>query len=175
MLGLLTILLLSLLSVLAGPTQKACTERLDIPSTQSCCRLPELNGKAYEKKCGHLMVNGLYIWPCSFDCIYKASGSLNGTQLQLDKIDQMLTEVFGDQQQLKDRFTEGFVKCNAKEEEIVKTLKRRRFSDKDKCSPVALLYGICAYKHVFNNCPDDNWTNSIVCNRIRACERSKLT
>jgi len=86
-----------------------------------------------------------------------------------------MNKVLKDKQQLKDRFAEGFVKCQAKEEEIVKTLKRRRFPDKAKCSPLAMLYGICAYKHVFKNCPDENWTNSSMCNRIRACELSKQT
>ncbi|XP_034475679.1 uncharacterized protein LOC117782756 [Drosophila innubila] len=148
---------------------------VDVYSTQSCCRFPDVNFKPYEKRCGHFMLDGLHIWPCSFECIYKAAGVLNGTQLVLDKVDLMMDQLFKDQQHLKDVFVEGFVKCKSKEEEILKTLKRRRFPNKAKCSPLAMLYGICAYKHVFNNCPNDNWTNSSMCNRIRACEQSRLT
>ncbi|KAH8370560.1 hypothetical protein KR093_004050, partial [Drosophila rubida] len=140
---------------------------------QTCCKLPKIDFRAYEKPCGELGVNGLHVWPCSFECIYKTAGALNGTQLVLDKVDAMMDTLIKNEDKLKAVFMDGFVACQGKEEEILRTLKRRRFPDSAKCSPMAMLYGVCAYKYVFNNCPTENWTNSSTCNRIRACELAK--
>ncbi|XP_060658773.1 uncharacterized protein LOC132793115 [Drosophila nasuta] len=161
------------MSVLAGPTKKACPEKLDIPSTQSCCKLPKIDFKPYEKQCGDLGVNGLHVWPCGFQCIYKTAGALNGTTLVMENVDAMMATLLKDEEKLKEAFALGFRACTSKEQEIVHTLKRRRFPDSSKCSPLAMLYGVCAYKYVFNNCPTENWTNSSTCNRILACERAK--
>ncbi|KAH8261129.1 hypothetical protein KR044_003824, partial [Drosophila immigrans] len=140
---------------------------------QSCCKLPKIDFGPYEKQCGDLGVNGFHVWPCGFQCIYKTAGAMNGTTLVLDKVDSMMDKLLVDDDKLKDLFSQGFAACKTKEEEIVHTLKRRRFPDNAKCSPLAMLYGICAYKYVFNNCPTENWTNNSMCNRIRACELKK--
>lgn len=87
MLSALIMLLLSLLTVVAGPTQKECTVRLDIPVSEynpqkyaiqrnsshmnaDNLSLNFCNSviKPYEKQCGHLMINGYHIWPVSMLC-----------------------------------------------------------------------------------------------------------
>lgn len=98
---------------------------------------------------------------------------LNGTTLVMANVRRMNAQVLGESPLLEQGFNEAYVKCADEEEQLVKLIKRRRSAVQAKCSPLAMMYGICAYKHVFLNCPPDNWNNNTHCNRIKACELSR--
>ncbi|KAH8410954.1 hypothetical protein KR222_000832, partial [Zaprionus bogoriensis] len=140
---------------------------------RGCCRVPQINLTTYENgKCSKFPVDGIHSWPCSFECVFKAANALNGTTLVLQNVHTMNELVLYDGPQMIPVFNNAYDRCFDMEAEIVEIIKRRRSAAHAKCSPVAMMYGICAYKHVFLDCPAEHWTNSTYCNRMKACEQA---
>ncbi|XP_016946429.1 uncharacterized protein LOC108022097 [Drosophila biarmipes] len=164
MLHLLTWLLILIPAFLAA--EDICSHRPDVTALKNCCKMPNLEFSFYNSKCGQYMVNGFHITPCSFECIFQASGALNGTSLVMENIEKMLKNVMASEEFLQ-IYVDGFRSCSAQEKAMIKNLKRRRMPLTGKCSSMALMYGLCSHRYFYRFCPDKVWSKSAGCNEAR--------
>uniref|UniRef100_B4MQ77 GK19396 n=1 Tax=Drosophila willistoni TaxID=7260 RepID=B4MQ77_DROWI len=141
-----------------------CSRAPDMFAIKNCCKLPELNLTSFNKKCSKYVAR---ITPCSFECVFNNTQSLNGTSLVLPKVEQLLQIALNGDQKVIDIYMNGFRECSMQEAEMLRSLKRRRMEVVDNCSPMAVTYAICAHRYVNINCPEGSWTNSQQCNEAK--------
>ncbi|XP_017068829.1 uncharacterized protein LOC108106359 [Drosophila eugracilis] len=144
----------------------SCAQRPDVTTLKNCCKLPNLDFKTYNSKCSQYLVNGAHISPCSFECIFQAANAMNGTSLVMENIEKMMKTILGSDEFLQ-VYVDGFKSCSAQEKVMIKTLKRRRMPITGKCGSMALMYGLCAHRYFYRNCPESVWSNSPGCNEAR--------
>ncbi|KAH8306020.1 hypothetical protein KR018_011194 [Drosophila ironensis] len=143
-----------------------CSQRPDITALKNCCKLPNLNFSNYNAQCGHYLVNGAHITPCSFDCIFQAANILNGTSLVLENVEAMMIKIL-DSREFVQVYVDGFGYCAGQEQAMIKSLKRRRMPTTGKCSSMSVMYGLCSHRYVYRNCPDSAWSKTPGCNDAR--------
>ncbi|XP_017061311.1 uncharacterized protein LOC108101476 [Drosophila ficusphila] len=164
MLQLLTWLLLFVSANAA--VDKSCDHRPDVTSLRNCCKLPPLNFTSFNSKCGQYLLNGVHISPCSFECIFRAAGAINGTRLVMPNIEKMMHTIL-ETDEFFQVYVDGFKSCAAEEQSMIKALKRRRVPITGKCSSMALMYGLCSHRYFYRNCPEHVWSNTPGCNTAR--------
>ncbi|XP_039483396.1 uncharacterized protein LOC122756395 isoform X1 [Drosophila santomea] len=143
-----------------------CSKRPDVTALKNCCKLPSLDLSSFNSKCSQYLINGAHISPCSFECFFQAAKALNGTQLDLDNIEKMMKTILKSDEFVH-VYVDGFRSCSTQEQALIKTLKRRRVSITGKCGSMAIMYGLCAHRYVYRNCPDRAWSKSPSCNEAR--------
>ncbi|KAH8401629.1 hypothetical protein KR009_006929 [Drosophila setifemur] len=143
-----------------------CSQRPNVTSLKNCCRLPNLNLSSYNSQCGMYLLSGAHITPCSFECIFQAAKVLNGTSLILENVEKMMVTML-DSPEFVQVYVDGFGYCAGQEKIMIKSLKRRRMPVVGQCSSMAVMYGLCAHRYVYRNCPDSAWSKSAGCNEAR--------
>ncbi|XP_033155576.1 uncharacterized protein LOC117137932 [Drosophila mauritiana] len=143
-----------------------CSQRPDVTALKNCCKLPNLDFSSFNSKCSQYLVNGAHISPCSFECIFQAANALNGTHLVMENIEKMMKTIL-DSDEFVQVYVDGFRSCGNQENVLIKALKRRRVPITGKCGSMAIMYGLCAHRYVYRNCPDSVWSKSPTCNEAR--------
>nr|CAF02087.1 putative dimer odorant-binding protein OBP30074 [Drosophila pseudoobscura] len=137
------------------------------PALKNCCKMPLLELSKYTSQCGQYLVNGAHITPCSFECLFEAAKALNGTSLVMENIRKMMETLLESHQEFVDIYTEGFHHCSGEEQAMIKSLKRRRMPVTGKCSSMSVMYGLCAHRYVYRNCPESASSKSTMCIEAR--------
>ncbi|XP_034127864.1 uncharacterized protein LOC117583584 [Drosophila guanche] len=160
---------LLLLWLLYGPGagEPDCSQRPDLNALKNCCKMPLLQLSKYNSQCGQYLLTGAHITPCSFECIFEAAKVLNGTRLVMENIRKMMEGMLEGHQEFVDIYTEGFGHCSSEEQSMIKSLKRRRMHLTGKCSSMSVMYGLCAHRFVYRNCPQSAASKSTSCTEAR--------
>ncbi|XP_016979682.1 uncharacterized protein LOC108045021 [Drosophila rhopaloa] len=146
--------------------EKSCSERPDVTALKNCCKLPNLDFSSYNSKCGQFLINGVHVTPCSFDCIFKAANAINGTSLVMENVEKMMRSIM-DSDEFLQVYMGGFKTCAAQEQVMIKSLKRRRVPVTGRCASMSLMYGLCAHRYFYRNCPESVWSKTAGCNEAR--------
>ncbi|XP_017132960.1 uncharacterized protein LOC108149705 [Drosophila elegans] len=146
--------------------ERVCSERPDVTALKNCCKLPNLDFSSYNSKCGQYLLNGAHIAPCSFDCIFQAANAINGTSLVMENIEKMIRPIL-ESDEFQQVYVDGFRTCAAQEKVMIKALKRRRMPVTGSCASMSLMYGLCAHRYVYRNCPESVWSKTAGCNEAR--------
>ncbi|EDW31965.1 GL10690 [Drosophila persimilis] len=162
----LALILISFL-VSPGAGEPDCSQRPDLNALKNCCKMPLLELSKYTSQCGQYLVNGAHITPCSFECLFEAAKALNGTSLVMENIRKMMETLLESHQEFVDIYTEGFHHCSGEEQAMIKSLKRRRMPITGKCSSMSVMYGLCAHRYVYRNCPESASSKSTMCIEAR--------
>ncbi|KAH8401628.1 hypothetical protein KR009_006928 [Drosophila setifemur] len=151
-----------------NPTDVDCSRRQDISLEKGCCAYPTLRFEQFRKYCGRLMpVGAPRVSPCLYECIFNATNVLVDSELDPVNTRTMLEMLLGSNHDFLEAYMEGMLHCKDTVEDMLLKKRPRYQSGPEMCSPVAVFYGICTQRYVFNNCPSSSWTGSEVCEMAR--------
>uniref|UniRef100_B4MQ78 GK21472 n=1 Tax=Drosophila willistoni TaxID=7260 RepID=B4MQ78_DROWI len=147
-----------------------CSKPPDFSTLQTCCASPTMTFEAFKSQCGKYMPAGSpRLSPCLYECIFNASNTLDGTEINVQNARNMMQKILGNNQGFTDAYTEGLENCSNFVDEMMKYSRRRppALPGVEVCSSLPVLFAMCSQKYVFVHCPPASWTNS------DACEHSK--
>lgn len=122
--------------------------------------------KIHEK--GHFFNHSFLPLQCLYECIFNEYKILVDSKPDPLNTRAMLEKLLGNNQDFLGAYLDGVMNCTDTVREMQKSRRPRHSGGApDHCSPTALLYGICAQKYVFNNCPSSSWSGTESCELAR--------
>ncbi|KRF97949.1 Odorant-binding protein 50c-1 [Drosophila willistoni] len=110
--------------------------------------------EAFKSQCGKYMPAGSpRLSPCLYECIFNASNTLDGTEINVQNARNMMQKILGNNQGFTDAYTEGLENCSNFVDEMMKYSRRR---------PPALPGVECSFECVFNNTQSLNGTSLVL-------------
>ncbi|XP_017022271.1 uncharacterized protein Obp50c [Drosophila kikkawai] len=163
------LLICSLVATVATkPLDVDCTHRQDFQTVRGCCSYPTLRFEQFRKQCGRYMPTGSpKVSPCLYECIFNATNILKDSLPDSANTRAMLETLLGNNQDFVEAYLDGMMNCSDTVQDMMKHRRPRHSGGTDYCSPVAVFYGICTQKYVFNNCPSSSWSGSESCEMAR--------
>ncbi|XP_017061517.1 uncharacterized protein LOC108101613 [Drosophila ficusphila] len=163
--------------VASDPTDVDCNLRQDLSALKNCCAYPKFMFEEFQNQCGRYMPAGApRISPCLYECIFNVTNTLVDSAIHPHNTKLMLERLVGPNPEFQDAYLNGLLSCTETVKEIMRERKPRKT---DQCSPIAVLYGVCARKHVFNHCPSSSWSGTETCEKARLqnlnCQSSKAS
>ncbi|KAH8245885.1 hypothetical protein KR038_010515 [Drosophila bunnanda] len=155
-------------TVATNPLDVDCTHRQDFQTVSRCCPFPTLRFEQFRKHCGRYMPTGApKVSPCLYECIFNETRTLVDSIPDPINTRAMLEKLLGNNLDFLEAYLDGVMNCTDTVQEMLKNRRPRHSGATDHCSPVALFYGICAQKYVFNNCPSSSWSGTETCEMAR--------
>ncbi|KAH8348224.1 hypothetical protein KR084_005511 [Drosophila pseudotakahashii] len=154
--------------VRSNPVDVDCNRRQDFNTVMDCCAYPTFRFDEYKKPCGKYMpVGAPRISPCLYECIFNVTNTFVDGAIHPENARTMLEKLFGNNQDFTEAYFNGIMSCTDTVQEMMRNRRPRPQNRTGQCSPIAVFYGVCAQKYVFNNCPSTSWSGSESCEMVR--------
>ncbi|XP_016979695.1 uncharacterized protein LOC108045035 [Drosophila rhopaloa] len=149
-------------------TDVDCTLRQDFNTVKDCCAYPTFRFDNFRNQCGKYMPIGApRVSPCLYECIFNVTNTVVDSVIDPDNARVLLERLFGNNRDFLEAYFNGLMSCTDSVQEMMKNKKPRSNSSGKQCSPLAVFYGVCAQRYVFNHCPPSSWSPTESCEMAR--------